>query len=266
MKTKISCIALIILILLTVIVAADDTSITVCLNDIPVIFDVDPIIENDKTLVPMRAIFEMLGAEITWDGETRSVVGVKSGIIIIMQIDNPVASINGEELILDVPPRIINDTTLVPLRVVAEGLSAKVDWDAMTRTVYISAESNIELSDADLEYLLEIQSVFEDLTSFSYSGEEDLEAFVGWFTEWTAILQRIKDLNAESEHIKPIQNALLEACSSLETIVVLAEKALAENDDSFLVLEPEEMNRFYENFEKASMLIELLESSSVSRG
>ena len=91
-------------------------------------FDVEPVTENDRKLVGMRAIFESLGAEIAWNGEENKVTAVKDDTTIELQINQSVMHKNGEEITLDAPARIVNDRTMVPLRAVSEALDAKVDW------------------------------------------------------------------------------------------------------------------------------------------
>ena len=96
---------------------------------------------NDRTMVPMRKIFEILGAEIEWDGENRKVTGTKGDVVIELQIDNPIATkkVNGElqQITLDAPPTIVNDRTMVPLRFIAESLDKQVGWDGQNRTAII---------------------------------------------------------------------------------------------------------------------------------
>lgn len=102
---------------------------------------VNPGIINSRMMVPMRKIFEILGAEVNWDGETKTVTGTKGNTSIKLQIDNPIATktINGikEEIKLDAPPMILYDRTMVPLRFIAESLDKQVGWDADTRTAII---------------------------------------------------------------------------------------------------------------------------------
>ena len=116
-------------------VMADD--ITVLLNGSAIEFDVAPIIENDRTLVPLRAIFEALGAQVEWDGENETVISAKGNSTCILQIGGKMF-VNGEEKELDVPAKIVNDRTLVPLRAVSEAYDCTVDWDGDTRTVTIT--------------------------------------------------------------------------------------------------------------------------------
>lgn len=96
---------------------------------------------NSRTMVPMRKIFEILGAEINWDGANRKVTGIKGDTTIELQIDNPVATkvVNGsiEQIKLDTAPTIINNRTMVPLRFIAESLDKQVGWDASNRTAII---------------------------------------------------------------------------------------------------------------------------------
>lgn len=115
----------------------EDSGVKVVLNGSTMSFDQPPIIKDERTLVPMRAIFEALGAEVTWYGDTRTVTAVKGDKTITMQIDNNVMYINGNPLTLDVPPQIMNERTLVPVRAVSESLDCTVNWDGNTQTVYI---------------------------------------------------------------------------------------------------------------------------------
>lgn len=116
-------------------VMADD--ITVLLNGNAIEFDVAPIIENDRTLVPLRAIFEALGAEVEWDGTTQTVISAKGDDTCVFQIGNDQMFVNGEAKTLDVAAKIVDDRTLIPLRAVSEAYSCVVDWDGETRTVTI---------------------------------------------------------------------------------------------------------------------------------
>ena len=129
--------------LITVPIIAED-NIKVVLNGIELAFDVPPQIINDRTMVPMRKIFEALDAEVEWDDATKTVTATKDGIVIIMQINNVVVSVDGEEITLDVPPQIVDSRTLVPIRAVAEGLDAVVEWDGKAKTVIITKEEEPE--------------------------------------------------------------------------------------------------------------------------
>ena len=103
-------------------------------------FDTKPLIINDRTMVPMRAIFEALGAKITWVDRTKTVVGVRNQKIVKLTINSDKAYIDGAEVTLDSAPVIVDSRTYVPVRFVSEALGEKVDWDGATKTVIINSD------------------------------------------------------------------------------------------------------------------------------
>ena len=117
---------------------ADEKPITVFLNGEQLVFDVQPALESGRTLVPMRVIFEALGAEVTWDNDTFTAIAVKDDTTIKITIDDMKLYKNDEVIELDVPARLIDGRTLVPVRAVSEGMDAKVDWDNDNRKVIIT--------------------------------------------------------------------------------------------------------------------------------
>jgi len=106
--------------------------------------EVPPIIVGGRTLVPMRVVFETLGALVTWDENTRTVTGHKAGNVIVLTIGNPTATVNGSPVRLDQAPRITAGRTLVPLRFVAETLGALVEWDESKALVKITSTAASE--------------------------------------------------------------------------------------------------------------------------
>lgn len=117
----------------------DKNEIRVIVNGKQVAFDQKPVIENGRTLVPMRAIFEALNADVQWDNDTRSVLAeAANGTKITLMIDSKNMLINGKDMIvLDVPAKIMGSRTMVPLRAVSEAFNCKVDWDGGNRLVTI---------------------------------------------------------------------------------------------------------------------------------
>ena len=112
----------------------------VTLNGVHIEFDVDPIIVNDRTMVPFRAIFEALDMRVEWDNYARRATGTRGFFRIEIQIDNDIAFVNADIVDLDVPAMIYNDRTMVPLRFIAEASGANVEWDEDTQTVLISTD------------------------------------------------------------------------------------------------------------------------------
>ncbi|RJX19277.1 MAG: hypothetical protein C4575_08875 [Desulforudis sp.] len=111
----------------------------VLLDGKPRSFDVPPVMEQGRVLVPMRAIFQALGAELEWDGATETVTATRGRTTVILTIGSRTVFKNGSPVVLDVPAKIINGRTVVPLRFVSEALGAGVDWDAVAQTVTISS-------------------------------------------------------------------------------------------------------------------------------
>ncbi|OQB14384.1 MAG: Protease inhibitor precursor [Firmicutes bacterium ADurb.Bin193] len=103
-------------------------------------FDQPPMLISDRTMVPMRAIFETLGAKVEWEEATQTVTATKGSFVAVLKIGSNVAKINNVEKTLDVPATIINDRTLVPLRFVSESFGADVQWIEETETVVITTK------------------------------------------------------------------------------------------------------------------------------
>ena len=100
-------------------------------------FDIEPLIINGRTMVPMRAVFEKLGSTVEWDGETRSVISVKDNTKIKLTIDENIIYVNDVAKTLDCSALLIDSRTYVPVRAVSEAFGYEVGWDGETRTVLI---------------------------------------------------------------------------------------------------------------------------------
>lgn len=89
-----------------------------------------PVLEQDRTQVPLRFIAESMGAEVLWEGETQTVTLHLKNSDVSMKIGSPFITVNGEESVLDTPPQTKNNRTMIPLRAVAENLGFSVTWEA----------------------------------------------------------------------------------------------------------------------------------------
>lgn len=112
----------------------------VLLNGNYLTFSQPPINISGRILVPMRGIFEALGAKVDWDGRLRLVTGTFHERIIRLTVGESVAKVDGSEVKLEVPAVIENGSTLVPLRFISESLKAQVNWDPKTNTAIIIKE------------------------------------------------------------------------------------------------------------------------------
>lgn len=103
-------------------------------------FDQPPIIQDDRTLVPMRGIFQALGAEVTWDEPSQTVMAVNGNDVMLFRIGDAGLYKNGQLVYtMSVPAQIVNDRTLVPIRAIAESFGAQVDWDGVNYIITITS-------------------------------------------------------------------------------------------------------------------------------
>lgn len=100
--------------------------------------DTPPTVVDGRTLVPVRAIFEAIGATVTWDAATSTATGICGDTIVSIQIDNTTAYVNGEPRTLDVPAQLINGRTMVPARFISESMGCDVTWDGNTGTAAVA--------------------------------------------------------------------------------------------------------------------------------
>lgn len=100
--------------------------------------DTPPTIVDGRTLVPVAAIFNALGATMEWDGETRTASGTRGDITVSIPIGSTTVYVNGEPQELDVPAMIINSRTMVPAAFVSTALGCKVTWNGDTKTAAVA--------------------------------------------------------------------------------------------------------------------------------
>lgn len=115
-------------------------------------FDVPPVIENNRTLVSLRVIFEALGAGVNWDDTTQTVMAKKAGTEIKLIIGGQ-AYINGGPVSIDVPAKIIDGRTLIPLRFVAEAMGCDVTWNEAKEIINISSATGGDSSNGTVKSL-----------------------------------------------------------------------------------------------------------------
>ncbi len=140
----------IISLIITLVIAASSVTvfaqkdITILKDGEELSFDVAPYIVDGFTMVPMRAIFESIGAKVTWDQETKTVIALydanEEAKALVLQVGANYAFLNGEKKEFKKAAEIVNDRTFVPLRAVNETLGYKVDWDQDTYTVTITTK------------------------------------------------------------------------------------------------------------------------------
>lgn len=118
-------------------VPLDENKIKVFLNDKNIDFDVNPVIVNNRVLVPFRKIFESLGAEVSWDENDKTVKSSLDNINITLKVGEDESTVNDKNVLLDCSPQIINGRVFIPLRFICESIGANVEWYDLEKSVYI---------------------------------------------------------------------------------------------------------------------------------
>ena len=121
-------------------IPASAASVTVVVNGQQVSFDQPPVERAGRVFVPLRGVFERLGASVVYSGGLINATG--NGRNISLHIGSTQATVNGQTQALDVAPFLIGSRTLVPLRFVAQALGAAVDWNNSTSTVTITGNGS----------------------------------------------------------------------------------------------------------------------------
>ena len=124
--------------------ALADNDVKVYVNDTEMVTDAPIIIENDRTLVPVRAISEYLDYNVDWDGDAQKVTISKNETTLTFTIGNSVmecSTISRQPdsftKILETAPKLINDTTYIPLSDVTTAFELNITWDADNKEVHI---------------------------------------------------------------------------------------------------------------------------------
>ena len=147
---------------LYVAVCAEDLPepIKIFVDNEPVATDTSPIVINGLTMVPARAIFEALGASVTWDQQLKTVTIVKSDRLIHIIIGNSHMAVNERVVKLDTPAILHNNRTLLSLSAVCEAFCCFVQWDDNTKTVHVYNEVFPEQKEIVAENISElVQSI-----------------------------------------------------------------------------------------------------------
>ncbi len=166
---------------------------------------VEPQIINDRTMVPMRKIFEEFGAKVEWNASDRSIRASKNGLEIWLQIDNTTAKVTKdgktEQIKLDTAPTIVDNRTLVPVRFIAESLDLKVGWESWSRTVIIMDLSFVEK---------EIKEKASNLYAYLTDDYETLTAYdVGISLDADISVKDTKKNTSETGRVKADGNFIL---------------------------------------------------------
>ncbi|WP_422447106.1 copper amine oxidase N-terminal domain-containing protein [Thermoanaerobacterium sp. DL9XJH110] len=191
--------------------------IDVTLNGEHLQFDVPPILENVRVLVPLRVIFEALGATVNWDGTTGTVIATKKTATIKLIVGDKTAYRNGSSLELDVPAKVVNRRTLVPVRFVSEALGTEVEWDTQNRMVRINQKNELELQ--AIEQVKKNLSLLDRAVSLGVTDEE-----------WEGVLSRAainSGYGIDARVFKPMPGLVGSSGRSVTDVVIISSKTLS---------------------------------------
>lgn len=150
--------------------------INVILNREQIVFEQQPVIINGNTMVPMRVIFEKLGANVEWEQTTQTITAKKGQTTISISIGKYEMRVNGKSIRLDVAPQLIGDSTFVPVRAVAESFGATVEWNNENRTVTILTHEAKVIMERAKYLFLAVQNM-GGLEFFANMGKVDMDLY-----------------------------------------------------------------------------------------
>ena len=168
-------------------VAADnDEGVRVFINDLYFNVDTAAVDDEGTPYLPFRAIYELLGADVTWIAEKRTARGERGSITVDLQVDNGVAVVNKDQVILDISSKLKDGKTLVPGWFFAQSLGADIDWDENERVINISLEPVRGISLESREMTLE-QGETEELMA-DVHPDNAVNQNIIWFSSHPSVV------------------------------------------------------------------------------
>ncbi|NMB40736.1 MAG: hypothetical protein GX996_02230 [Firmicutes bacterium] len=166
---------LVVLISLLFIIPSAVTAVEIMIDDEVYEFDPPTVTIENRTLVPMRVLFEALGAIVNWEPDTRTAVGVRGGLVVRFPIDSDKATVKGVEKSMDVPAQLIGNCTYIPLRFVTEALGDAVSWDKPTQTVFINRAVERKIPPIVSTEWLQMKAGLDNLIVLDLRNENDYQ-------------------------------------------------------------------------------------------
>jgi len=146
-----------------------DEGIQVAINGNLVNFDDQPpAIVDNRTLVPVRGVFEAMGFNADWEGDTQTATLTRTGYVIAITLDSTAFTTNGVSHQLEVPAQLIGGRTMLPIRAVLESVGYELDWDNNTRTVLITSGETVPVVEIPQPVVVEVTEVVAEV-------EEEIE-------------------------------------------------------------------------------------------
>lgn len=203
--------------------ASSQGQVTLYLDGSPVIaaFEVPPEIKDGRTMIPIRALAEPLGADVGWDQAARQVTLERAGVTIVMTVDSTTAYVNGEAVEMDVAPYITNGRTLIPARYVGEFFGQTVEWDGEKRQVKVTEDKSV-VGDSNLErWAIPMGAIQQGLNEGSHRWFAYKRAFLvssytpngGFGSKEVLPVERCRDMLSYAWDIDSREELILTVCS-----------------------------------------------------
>lgn len=157
--------------------------IEVVMDGEKLLFDNPPILEDGRTLVPFRKIFEILDYKVTWNGKEKSVLAIKKDKELKLTINSKEILVDEQLIESDVAPKLVNSMTYVPIRIISEYSNCDVLWDDKTKTVLIYSkqepykqcvQSSKSTIATDGEYIYYNDSIYDKVYKYTDSLEKEV--------------------------------------------------------------------------------------------
>ena len=183
-----------------------------------------PVVVEGRTLIPLRGVFDNMGYAIDWDGETKTVTLTKDSNTITISIGQASYALNGESHAIDVPAQIINGSTMLPLRAIADATGAEVLWDGETKIATIIDTSTAQTGLITGVVTTTSQSEADFVNNFTAINKEFNDTAMA-FLAFTGDTNNFKDLTKIAEQAQKMCDAAAAAKKSLNALSAPAKYA-----------------------------------------
>ena len=179
-----------------------------------------PVVVEGRTLIPLRGVFDNMGYTISWNGNTKTVTLSKGSDTIVINIGESCYYLNGNRNAIDVPAQIINGSTMLPLRAIADATGANVTWDNNTKVAAIvtggaqpsSSTAPAADSASELDFLAKYQSILSE-----YS--QNTQKFMQIYSDFNSSdIDSIEDVNKVADDFRDVYNASVDAKNKFEAL------------------------------------------------
>ena len=245
-----SIIAALLIAFLPVQAFAAEQSINLTLDGEKLQLDVSPLLQDNRTLIPIRTLSEELGLEVDWNASTQTATIVDQDLSIQLKVGSNEVTINGEKEKIEVPAMINKERIFVPIRFVMETYGLEVKWDQTSKTVQLQSSILVENMDELFEKMMAVE-----LNSFS----SDME------------LEQIMTVNGEKMKMfaKGTQDVVVDPFGIYQNMKmsVLGQEMIVEaymTEDGFYIYEPTEGQWMQLDKSTLGDLNEILEMGNMS--